>query len=60
LFREGEYLPTETPDEYLDYQTSAIDPSDDRTVWMMSLFADKDRQDSTKNRYRAVVGKLVP
>ena len=57
LLKAGNYLPTKTPDQYLDYQTSAIDPSDDRTVWMMSVFASIVNR---KSSYRAVVAKLVP
>lgn len=59
LLRKGDFMPTDPPDEYLDYQTSAIDPSDDRTVWLMSVFASAGRG-TAKDRYRAVVAKLVP
>jgi hypothetical protein len=55
--KAGDYQPTRTPDQYLDYQTSAIDPTDDRTVEMMSLFVGTA---NGKNRYRAVVATLVP
>ena len=55
LMRAGEYMPAEALEEHLDYQTSAIDPSDDRTVWLMSVFGEK-----ASNGYRAVVGKLTP
>ena len=67
----GEYMPMETkagqstqtiqtPNDRLDFQTATVDPSDDRTVWLISEFADKADSGETGDAYRAVVPKVTP
>ena len=69
VLRKGEFTPMwknpdhpkprqltiKTPNDQLDYQTAVVDPSDDRTVWMISEYADKEA-----NGYKTVVGKVTP
>jgi hypothetical protein len=71
LLQAGEYMPMEirkgeqdqtidTPHDRLDYQTVVIDPADDRTVWMISEFADQADPGESSDGYRTVVGKVTP
>lgn len=80
LLQAGEYMPMEvkkeetvetinTPNDRMDYQTAVIDPSDDRTVWMISEFPYKPGAHRrvpggplvpSERGYRTVIGRVTP
>lgn len=49
----GPSYPKAIPFNHLDYQTAVVDPSDDKTVWMISEFSDN-------GTYKTVVAKVKP